>query len=244
MIDLRRMGADNDAMSPADRNHARIALHRGWLTIEQVTRCKEAVEATGDSFLKVAVALRHLTSERARGLAPPTPSPRRGLPLPYALLLLAATLLLLGSQVFFAVRAGRESRRLERERVEARTRADEDARRKEGETANLLEKRKREDAENHWLQGRALLLRAEELILQDPKASAETILDEATRRYSLYLLVYPDDGLVLGERARVHELRHAYPDALRDLQAAIRADPSRAEAFLHRIRELEARAQR
>lgn len=232
-------------MSPADRTHARIALDRGWLTIEQVTRCKEAVEATGDSFVKVAVALRLLAPERSRELTPPPPPPpRHGLPLPYAVLLLVAAILLLGSQIYFAIRSGRESRRLDREMVDARTRADEDARRTERDTEALLEKRKRDDAQTHLLQGRALLLRAEEQVQQDPKANLESVLDEATRRYSLYLLVYPEDAPVLVERARVHELRHAYPDALRDLQSATRADPSQATALLPRIRDLEAKVQR
>jgi len=152
----------------------------------------------------------------------------------------AALFLLLGWEIFGTVRTFSQNRRLEQEASDLRRRADEAARAREEEVVELLEKRRRESAEKHLVQGRALALRAEELARQSPTPDLEATLKEATQYYSLFLLSYPDEVPVLVERARVHELRGALPESVVDLRRALALDPSRSDALNPKIHELEA----
>lgn len=234
-------------MSPEDRRTARVALERGWLTIDDVAACKDGVEKTGLPFVDVARAKGLLTPDRVRELAPPPPpSPpaaRRPfrIPLFYAILLVLAGAILIGSEVYFRIRAGREDDRIEREAAEMRRRADEAARAAADRTRQESRERERKAAADHLRQARILLTRVEEVLGRNPRENLDSELREATQRYTLYLQVFPEDADALFERSLIHVYRGALEPADKDLESACTLAPARAAEFRRRSSDLRNR---
>lgn len=231
-------------MTEDDRRHAREVLERKWLTIEEVTTVREAVEKTGVPFLEAARAKGLLTVDRVREMtqppAPPPPpkaAPRRMPPL-YAGILIVAALILIGSDIYFRVKDSAADRRLQQEEARIRQQADQEAILQAEKVRAEAAREEREKANRIRAEANALRVYARDKLRENPHSPVEQDLKEATNLYSLYLAIFPDDVDVLIQRAEVHELRRAREDAVKDLQRARDLDPTRAKELDAKILEL------
>ncbi len=232
-------------LSPGDRHHARLTLEKGWLTIDDVAACKEAVEKSGLPFLDVARAKGLLSPERVRELGggPASSRPPGRMPLPYFVLLILAGVILIGSEVYLRIRAERETARLEAETSEMRRRAEEAARTAADEVRKRQADRDREKAERLLRDARYLRMHGEEVLARNPSENLEADWRESQRLYTLYLEYFPADADALFERAKVLLYRGAIVEAQKDLESACRADAARAEEFRRLFGDLRRRFQ-
>lgn len=239
-------------MTEDDRRHAREVLERKWLSIEEVTSVREAVEKTGMPFLEAARAKGLLTTDRVRELTqpaaiatapPPPPAPKRparkpGIPILYATIMILAAAVIIGSDIYFRIQDRKHDRLLQQQEAEMRQKADQEAALQQERIRAAAVKEERDKADRVRREGYALLLHIREVRRQNPREDLRVDLKEATTLYSLYLTVFPNDVEALVERAEIHGYRGAREDAVQDLRRAKELDPARANELDAKIQEL------
>ena len=226
-------------MTPDDRTLAREALIRNRLTIEQVTELQKECEGAGHSFAQAALARNLLTPEEVASILGIRPAP----PSPFFNGLLVATLVVLGLivvvSVLHRIRQNRSDRRLAEESVEARARAEQQAR--EAGVAYLRSRvASRElEAQAALEKARGTMKFAEERLREAPaEPQLHSHLVEATIGFNTFLQEHPDDAAVLVERSRAYELRHDFERALADLDRAIEVQKDLAPKLDARVQAL------
>lgn len=226
-------------MTPDDRTLAREALIRNQLTIEQVTELQKACEASGRSFAHTAIERSLLSPDEVASILGPPPAPTS----PVFHGLLVATLVVLVLIVVVAVlhqlRRVRTDNRLAEESIEARTRAEQQAR----EAAIAYQRSRianRElDAQRALEKARGVMKFAEERIREAPaEPQLHSHLVEATIGFNTFLQEHPDDAAVLVERSRAYELRRDFERSLADLDRAIEIQKDLAPKLDVKVQEL------
>lgn len=209
-------------LTESDKSFARKALERGWMTIDQVDKCRAIAESNGRPLREIA---------ETYGYVRPASTNRPWLAL---LAFLAATALLsgVGSAALY-LRSWRADKEKALEAARERLRAE--ASRPPAPSADPV-------AAHAEAEGRLRIARDTMRFVEDnyrdlPPHERTTRLDQALDDLNAYLKVFPESAPALFDRARVFEMLGKLREALTDYEAAAR-DPHHAKLGASRIREL------
>jgi hypothetical protein len=245
-------------MNDQDKAFAREALERKQLTIEQVEQIRAEVDRTGRSFRDVALS-KGLPAEPKPEKQPSLldlPGSPRGLlwqalfdlrkkssipPLYFGLL--AGSFVIFSGLLVWTVVKLQERSQKDDDLVLETARSNKDADRKSAEarrgyTMGVLSEKEGQAREN-LAKARAAMTRVESILQSGTLPPELTLhLNDAFVGFNMYLSVFPEDAVVLVERARTHELRRNFDLAVADLERGVSLRPELEPGLKSRINQL------
>ncbi len=229
-------------LSEKDRDDARDVLKRGWLSIDQVTSIKDAIEKTGMSFREAATAKGLLSTSQVEQIGHPTkrlvkPEPAKTSSL-YPFLLLTSISMIIAGGIYLYTWVDRRERLQAQETRNQRREADTLAQTSASRMAADFRRKKEEQRNRLAEEAREEIKKGEDLLKKSPKAVENPHFKKAANLYSQALGIF-EDGKLLGERAHTYELWGAIPEAIADLEKATTLSPEKEEAFRKQIRILQ-----
>ncbi len=230
------------ALSEKDRNDAREVLKRGWLSIDQVTSVKEAMEKTGMSFREAVGAKSLLTSSQVDQLGQPT----RRIPTPepeatsslYPFLLLTSISMIIAGGIYLYTWVDRRDRLQENATRDQRREADSLAQTSASRIAEAYQKKRAIQRNRLADKAREEINQAKAFQATDPDAPENPHYRKAATLYTQALEIFPD-ALLLEERANAYEMWGAIPEAISDLTKAASLVPEKAGYYQERMKNLE-----
>ena len=227
-------------LTDKDREIAREVLSRRWLTIDQVTAVKEAVEKTGMSFQEAAQAKGFLSPARVSQIgqkpAAKTLAAKPSSFYPF-LLLTTISMILAGGVYLYAWYEKRENRRETAVRDQRRE-ADRSVQASTNQIKNNFRMEKEQRREKFAKRARASLEKAGGLREKHQKVLVDGLIENAIELYTRALLIFLDPKL-LEERANAYQLRGSFPEAIADLHHAARISPKKADYYRKRATVIE-----
>ncbi len=230
------------ALSEKDRDDAREVLKRGWLSIDQVTLVKEAMEKTGMGFREAVGAKGFLSASQVEQLGQPTrprlkPEPEATSSL-YPFLLLTSISMIIAGGIYLYTWVDRRDRLQEKETRDQRREADSLAQTSASRMAATY--RKKKEIQRNRLAGEAReeINKAKAFQAKDPNVLENPHYRKAATLYTQALEIFPD-ALLLEERANAYEMWGAIPEAISDITRAASLAPEKAEYYQERRKNLE-----
>ncbi|MBI4566126.1 MAG: hypothetical protein HY716_15680 [Planctomycetes bacterium] len=210
-------------MTPEDKAFAREALQRGWMTVEQIERCRVVAEENSKALREIAGTYGYLPRPPARSSS--------GV---FAAALIGALVIFVAGSAAVLIHARRESRR--QELVAARLHSELMAQPLPAPTPDGT--REAIEAEQRLRSGRAAL----RFVAENSKTLSDidrlNRLEEAVGDFTAYLEYRPTYAPVLYDRARAFDMLGRLREALADYEAAAAADARHADMLRPRIAEL------
>ena len=226
-------------LSEKDRNEAREVLTRKWLTIDQVTIVKEAMEKTGMSFREAVLAKGILTPSQLQqlGRRPPPKETQKKTSSLYPILLLTTVSMIIGGGIYLYTWYDSREKTQRRETRDQRRKAILLGQKSANRTAGTLRREKIDRRMYFTGQARKALVEAKNLQKIDPKARVQAPMEVAIKNYTRALLIIEDTKL-LEERAQAYEFWGAIPQAIADLEQAAIISPKKTDHYRDRISTL------